>query len=71
MKKKDILIKVKELKDLLEFFGSIKTPPFKQEDCPFIGNISNPSQHYYLSEATGGLGCWRWNCPLCGLEEQE
>ena len=67
MKKKEIEKKVQELKDILKFFSDIKKPPYKPKDCPFGDELD----HYHFSEATGGLGCWCWNCPLCGLEESE
>lgn len=29
------------------------------------------SSHYSITEQLFGTGCWKWNCPLCGVEDQE
>lgn len=54
-----------KLIDILDYFSEIKKPIFTRKECPF------GVKHYELSEATGGLGCWGWNCPLCGEEQSE
>lgn len=61
-----IIEKVNELKTLLDYFSKIEKPLFSKKDCPFGGE-----DHYQLSQATGGLGCYMWNCPLCGEEMSE
>jgi hypothetical protein len=65
MEKKLVIKKTKELIELLDFFKGITKPIFSREECPFTIN------HYELSQATGGLGCWKWNCPLCGASYSE
>ncbi len=57
--------KVSELKKILNFFITIEKPLYTRDECPF------GDDHYHLSEATGGLGRWRWDCPLCGEQEEE
>jgi hypothetical protein len=58
--------KIKQLRDILEYFRKIEKPTYKPNECPF-----DKYDHYELSQATNGLGCWRWNCPLCGEEFTE
>lgn len=64
--KKVIESKVKVLISVLKFFDEIKEPIYEPTDCPF-----SKDDHYCLSEAAGGLGRWRWNCPLCGEHFEE
>ena len=55
----------KKLVDILDYFSEIEKPPFTRETCPF------GARHYEFSKATDGLGCWAWECPLCGKLEEE
>jgi hypothetical protein len=52
---------IKLRNELKNYKGKI----FEENECPLL------EDHYELSEAIFGVGCWQWTCGFCGKVETE
>lgn len=53
-------------------FDSFEEEEKAEELCPLTELAKSiGSSHYSITEQLFGTGCWKWNCPLCGVEHQE